>query len=436
MTIKSIEARVPTWLEQQWHECLHLETIQPLTQIRKDNWHAFTQKGLPTKKNENWKYTDLTFLETASYSLVNLVNTVDVDYIHKIISSYRLQDSDSILLVLVNGCFIPAMSDLNKLPKNVIINRLEKAWQEQEMIIKQCHTNDIDHPFVNLNEAMWKEGLFIYIPDGCDVTLPIHLLSIATEGVAFIAHTRHVIVLGERSRVTLLEDYAALSAVDYMMNLVVTMLVNKQAKLNHYKIQRESNRAVHMAYTVIKQMENSEVTTTHFSSGASFARDDLKVTLQETGASCQLASFYHLHQDHQYIDYHIDVDHIAHNSHSDMLYKGILDKQSRAVFSGKLFVEKEAQKIIAYQANHNILLSKEAEVYSKPMLEVYADDVKCKHGATIGQLNHDALFYLCSRGINQQEALNMLLNGFTDDIFSRVTHPGIKQHAQKTVRFR
>jgi len=155
--------------------------------------------------------------------------------------------------------------------------------------------------------------------------------------------------------------------------------------------------------------------------------------LLEKGAQCQTGGFYHLREANQYIDNHIEINHEAAHSSSDMLYKGIVDNRSRAVFNGRLYVKQDAQKILAHQANHNLLLSTQAEVYSKPELEIYADDVKCKHGATIGQLDQDALFYMCSRGIPYADAVNILLRGFAEEILDRVTHAGMKKRVQEAL---
>ncbi len=157
--------------------------------------------------------------------------------------------------------------------------------------------------------------------------------------------------------------------------------------------------------------------------------------MQEPGAACQASGFYHLHRAHQYIDHHVEINHVAPHTNSEMVYKGILDNQSRAVFNGRLFVKKDAQKIVAHQANHNLLLSNRAEIYSKPELEIYADDVKCKHGATTGQLDQDALFYMRARGIGYQEAVNILLQGFADEIIDRVHHKGVKMRVKELVSY-
>jgi Fe-S cluster assembly protein SufD len=188
-----------------------------------------------------------------------------------------------------------------------------------------------------------------------------------------------------------------------------------------------------MANTFVFQQKDSCVSLVNFSLGAKFARDDVMVTLQEAGSECRTAGFYRLTNDNQYIDNHINIDHAAPRSCSEMVYKGVLDKKSRAVFNGRLYVGTGAQKIEAQQQNHNLLLSNVAEVYSKPELEIYADDVKCKHGATTGQLDQDALFYLRARGIEKTEAVNLLLQAFAADILQKITHADIKAHIEKTV---
>ena len=218
-----------------------------------------------------------------------------------------------------------------------------------------------------------------------------------------------------------------------MMNMMTTIHVAKNAKMQHYKIQQEGRKAVHLASHFVHQQQNSTFSHVNFSSGALFARDDLVVQLLESGAECHTGGFYHLRYDQQFIDNHVVINHVAAHSNSDMLYKGIMENKSRAVFNGRLHVEKNAQKILAYQANHNLLLSKDAEVYSKPELEIYADDVKCKHGATTGQLDEQALFYMRSRGIPRHEALSILLQGFAEEIMQRITHEGIRRRVQEAL---
>ncbi|MBX3708446.1 MAG: Fe-S cluster assembly protein SufD [Gammaproteobacteria bacterium] len=422
---------LPTWMQKDNLEISAPQMPDWLIKFRRAHWEDFLKHGLPTRKDERWKYTDLIFLANKPFANAKQES---VDYLVEIIHQYRLQRSESIMIVFVNGYFVPVLSDLAKLPSNVIACNMDTALQQYPEMIKANWPSPINahnYPFGSLNVAMFNNGLFLWLPDSCQLTMPIHLLSLAIGEDEFITHPHHLFVLGQNSKLELVEEYFSLVSHSYMMNIVTTINAGKNAKLDYYKIQQESKQAVHMAHTFIHQQQNSQVSLTNFSFGSLFARDDVVIKLQEAGADCHTSGFYHLRHDNQYVDNHIDISHAAPHSHSEMLYKGIVDKKSRAVFNGRLCIEKNAQKILAYQANHNLLLSNEAEVYSKPELEIYADDVKCKHGATTGQLDQEALFYLRSRGIEREKAIAMLLQGFSEEIIQRITHPGIKLRVQE-----
>lgn len=416
-----------------WLPALAASSDQPawLQEYKQRQWQAFLQCGLPTKQNERWKYTDLSFL--ANHQFSEAIHA-KIDELQDAIHQHRLRRGDSVMLVFVNGYFVPSHSDLSKLPKDVIACHLAEAVRLHPELVREVYTNAIDakqYPFASLNAAMTTDGLFFYLPDQCELAAPVHVLSLITDQNEFITHPRHIIMLGNYSKLSLVEEHFSHADQTYFVNQATSIVVGKEAKLDYCKIQHEGNRAIHMANTFVQQAQNSSVKITNFSTGAHFARDDVIVKLQEMGADCSSAGFYRLDNDYQYIDNHLDIKHLAPRTNSEMLFKGILDKKSRAVFNGRLAVEKDAQKILAYQANHNLLLSKDAEVYSKPELEIYADDVKCKHGATTGQIDEDALFYLRSRGIDKDRAMNMLLQGFADEIIARIAHPGVQLRVQE-----
>lgn len=369
------------------------------------------------QKDERWKYTDLSFLESEPFQLTEKV--ASSKQLDDIIASRRLP-GESILLVCVNGFFMQELSDLAKLPEQT---RVSQAISEPG--------NYAGYPFAKLNAENSTDGLYLHIPNDYELNLPIHVLSLMIGGENKIAHPRHHIILGKNAQATFVEECYSLSLQRYMVNTVSNIIVNENAKLTHIKIQAEGEQAIHMASTFVTQKKHAETEFISFGIGGLFARDDLIIQLQESGANCKAAGFYHLRRDKQYVDNHVDITHAASHCTSEMLYKGILEKQSKAVFNGRLLVEKDAQKTLAYQANNHLLLSKTAEAYSKPELEIYADDVKCKHGATTGQLDQDALFYLRSRGIEKDEAMQMLLQGFAEDILNRITHPGIKARVQE-----
>ncbi len=426
-------AMIPAWLQKSGGDKTWSSAPTWLTDFRRKQWDAFLKNGLPTRKDERWKYTDLSFLTNKNFSTAA---RVDPYLLRDVINQHRLQRGESILLVCVNGYFMETLSDIAKLPRQVIACSMGKALQHHADIVRANWPDHIDaqkYPFASLNAAMFEDGLFLSLPDDCEINMPVHLLSLVFGDEEFIAQPLHMIVLGQNSKLTLAEECFSHAVQAYMMNSVMMMTVGNHAKLDVCKIQQEGRNAVHMANIFITQKRHSQVSFTNFSSGSLFARDDLVVKLLEPGADCHTSGFYRLRSDGQYVDYHIDIDHAAPHSNSEMLYKGILDKKSRAVFNGRLFVEKDAQKILAYQANHNLLLSSEAEVYSKPELEIYADDVKCKHGATTGQIDQEALFYMRSRGIDKEEAMDILLRGFAEEVMQRVTHPGIKMRIQETM---
>lgn len=422
---------IPHWLQQDITDD-HFAKAKPwLKEFREQHWQAFLQQGLPTRHNENWKYSDTSFLLEQQYVSAK---KMDVSQLVDAVNQHRLRSGDALLMVLVNGYFMPELSDIAKLPANVIACSISEALEKHTDSVKAYLAVDKqNYPFANLNAAMFVDGLFLQLQDHCEISSPIHLLSLVASEAGCVAHTRNMIVLGENSHLTLVEEYFSHEDVGYMMNVVTTIHAGKSAKLQHYKIQKESKKAVHIASHFVQQQQHSYVSHVNFSAGAQFARDDVSVQLLAPGAECHTSGFYHLRYANQLIDNHVDIQHAAPHSNSDMLYKGIMENKSRAVFNGRLHVKKDAQKIVAFQANHNLLLSKEAEVYSKPELEIYADDVKCKHGATTGQLDTEALFYLRSRGIAREDAVNMLLRGFSEEIMQRITHEGIRLRVKESI---
>lgn len=424
---------LPPWMHHNNKESLLTPLPDWLVEFQRLHGDAFFKNGLPTRKDERWKYADLNFLTHKNFSVAT---KEQANNLQDVIHQYRLRCGDSIMLVFVNGYFIPMLSDLSKLPNGMVVLGMIEAWKQYPELIKANWPSKFDakqYPFACLNAAMFSDGLFLYLPKSCQLTMPVHLLSLVLGKDELITHPHNLFVLDQQSKLEMVEEHFSLADQPYMINRVTTINIGKNAKLNHCKIQQEGKQAVHMAHMFIYQQQNSHASFVNFSIGSQFARDDLIIKLKEPGADCYTSGFYHLRGDNQYIDNHIDINHDAPYSHSGMLYKGIIENNAKAVFNGRLCVEKNAQKIVAYQANHNLLLSNEAEVYSKPELEIYADDVKCKHGATTGQLDQEALFYLRSRGIKHEEAVSILLQGFAEDIIQYITHPGIKLRVQEVL---
>lgn len=382
---------------------------------------------VPSRQNERYRYTDCEAIINKQFASAK--HLLCEDSLESILNQYRFRDQQSILLVFVNGYFNVSLSEIAKLPEGIIACHLKDALEKHGELIQKYPSEKIDalqFPFAQLNNDHWLDGMFFYVPDHMQVTVPIHALFLVKDSEGFIANTRNQIVIGENAKLILVEEYSSSSQQEYLMNSMTTIHLQKSAQLEFYKIQQEGDKASHLAATFVYQQENSHLDWANFSLGAAFSRDDLVIKLQEPGATCNTMGFYRASEDKQYVDNHIEIEHFAPHTQSTMLYKGILDAQTKAVFNGRLWVDQKAQKITAYQGNHNLLLSNNAEIYSKPELEIYADDVKCKHGATIGELNQEALFYLRSRGLDEGDARRMLLQGFVEEIMQRINQPEIK----------
>lgn len=405
-----------------------------LVKYQEQQRDLFSRMGLPTRRDDRWKYTDLTFLLSRQFTSPG---ETSIDRVREVVTAYRKKINDEAFIVMVNGEFVPSVSDTAVLPEGVTVCGMGDALREHEALIKaflHAEMNSQQCPFAVLNTALFSSGLFFHVPEAIHIDKPVHLLFLALDQSGFIANPRQVMILGKASRLTLVEHCCSVSSQSYFMNSVTQISAGEACELDYVKWQNEQAQAVHMAHYFVSQKKDSRLVMTNLTAGGAFSRDDVMVNLSESGAECRTGGFYRLSRDDQYVDHHININHAAPHSNSEMLFKGILDKKSRAVFNGRLHVEKGSQKITAYQANHNLLLSDNAEIYSKPELEIYADDVKCKHGATIGQLDQDAMFYLCSRGIEKKEAQSMLMQGFADEIFERITHDTLRLHAKEWMR--
>lgn len=398
----------------------YLPEINGLRAFQQKQLSAFQERGLPTRKEELWKYTDVSRLAKQEFCWAKKTSAV-------------LEKKFGISIVFVNGHFDPLLSDLSLLPENVLLCPLSEAFEQCAEEVKPYITQAFDlhrHPFVVLNNALMTDGVFISVPKNTIVSTPIHCLYLNTQQQDFMIHPRNIIIADANSQVTVIEEYLADRAENYFTNAVTILEARENAHVHYHKIQAEHTTASHIASLLVNQQQNSTVSCFNLAVGARLAREDVLVGLQARGASCHLNGFYYLSQNLQHIDNHLHVDHIAPHGTSSMNYKGILDKKSRAVFNGKVYVHKDAQQINAQQANHNLLLSADAEIDTKPELEIYADDVKCTHGATVGQLDAESLFYLRARGIEHSEAVNILTHAFADDVFSKIENPAIKDYIE------
>jgi Fe-S cluster assembly protein SufD len=409
-----------------------------LSNIRENAMSNFAEMGFPSVKDEEWKYTNVAPI--ARIDFTSSVFTEAAELSEATDSSlFTCEEAADSQLVFFNGILRNELSSLSALPEEVVaINLSQAAVDERYAPMLQEHlargADYVANGFTALNTAFISDGAFVYIPKGVTVSVPIHLLFIS-DGTNTASFPRVLLVAGENSSATVIESYAGAQDGQYFTNAVVEVVLKDGARLEHYKVQRESNKAFHIATTEVDLGPNTSYDTTTITFGGALSRHDVHVTMDHEGAECWVDGFY-LVTANQHTDTHSVIDHRKPHCTSHQLYKGILDGKSRAVFNGKIFVRHDAQKTDAMQTNKNLLLSNEARVDTKPQLEILADDVKCAHGAAVGQINEDELFYLETRGIHQDLARNLLTYGFAEEVIGKIKIESIRAQLDEAVLHR
>jgi len=399
---------------------------------RREAVASLARKGLPTRRDEDWKYTDLGPMRAAlgdraweGPSAPALIDTASL-------GASAMAELDAWRLVLVDGRF---RAELSQLPDGVQLRTLaDLLTQDAESALEALSLDErapLFNGFVALNVAMAIDGICLHVPDGCRLDRPICLLHISSHAGA-VAHVRHAILLGRAAEATVIEQFTGHGGEAGLTNVVTTIRVGEAACFSHYRLQEEDGRRFHIGRTDVLQKKDSQYTSHVATLGAALSRTDLVVSLQAPGAACELNGFYLLGA-RQHADHHTRIDHVAPDCMSREYYRGVLDGHARAVFNGKVVVHKGAEKTDAVQSNGNLLLSPHAEVDTKPELEIYADDVKCGHGATVGQLNADALFYLRSRGLPEAAARNLLTYAFADDVVRRMALEPVRARFERLI---
>lgn len=398
------------------------ESLEPawLSQIRKESLALFAQNGFPTTENELWRFTNISPLANIPFGEPH---SIEENRIRENLAKETALYLPGIHLVFINGIFSKTFSSFPKLPSGMKVENLaavlarDPAWLEPYFAQKGSYE---DQPFAALNTAFTPDGVGIYIPKGVVVHDPIHLIFYQTsEKKPIMVSPRILIVAGRESKATIVENYLGAANEAYFTNAVVEMNAGENSSLDHYTLQRESEAAYHIATTHVHLDRDCRFSACNIALGGALVRNNLNIYMDGEGIDCSLSGLYMI-RNRQHVDNHLRVEHAQPNCTSSELYKGILDHQSRGVFHGKIHVHPHAQKTNAKQTNMNLLLSNEAEVNTMPQLEIYADDVKCTHGATIGRLEENELFYLRSRGIDVETARNLLTFAFASDIVRRI----------------
>jgi Fe-S cluster assembly protein SufD len=380
-----------------------------LRQIRRDARERLDESGFPTVRDEHWKYT-------------NVAPILKVPFVEAPAEGpSRIETPrEGTQLVFVNGRFAAALSST---PHNgVQVGSLREVLATQPELAEP-HLGRVlqdGNAFALANAAALEDGAFVRIPRGTVSEEPIHLVFVSEPVFGpTVSHPRNLIVLDAESHAAVVETYIGAAGETYLTNSVTEVVLGAGANLDLYKVERESTSAYHVATTEVRQERDSRFASHSLSFGGALARNDLNVRLDAEGADCTLNGLF-IGSGTQHLDNHTLIDHAKPHGTSRELYKGIMAGKSRGIFHGTIIVRPDAQKTDAMQTNKNILLSKEALVNSTPALEIFADDVKCRHGSTIGQLDEGAIFYMRARGIGEAEARSMLVSAFANDVASRI----------------
>ncbi len=400
------------------------EVDSPLHEIRREALKRFENQGFPTKRDEEWKYTNLKPILKDDF---RLLPKSDEDIEFKDVKRFFLNDVDSYKLVFINGVFSSWLSETTH--QNWDVCTFGSALKKYRDVLDEYFSEATpkNHPLVDINTAFSKEGAFIRIPKNKVVDKPIQMIFLNTNSSSEImVQPRNLIVVEEGAQVEIVERHQNLTDNSVFTNSVTEVFAKANSVVDLYKIQNDNSSATLVDNTFVQQKRDSEVTIGTFSFGGRLIRNNLNFYLTEPGCVANMDGIT-LIDGNQLVDHHTLADHQAPHCNSNELYKGIFDEKSHGVFNGKVIVHKDAQKTDAFQANNNVLLSDTAQIDTKPQLEIFADDVKCSHGCTVGQLDEDAMFYLQSRGINKKEARAMLMYAFTNDSLERIKISSLKR---------
>lgn len=407
--------------------CFKESEPEYLSDLRAKSADRFKALGLPTTKLEDWRFTSIAPVLKVDFNNSDNANNTPLPTF----TAYS-----SIIVVLVNGKFSAKDSNISSLPKGLKISTLKEAISNNEALVKQHlgeHTKDTEHPFVALNTALFEDGVFIHVEKNTVIETPVQIVDLAvTDQNAVAYNTRSLVVVDENSQLTVIEINTGAESTVYLNNNVFEAYVDKASVLYHYRVQNESKQAFHFSTIdgTVESTANFVTQTINF--GGKFVRNDVGITLNGKDGFCTMNGLTYLNGS-QFVDNHTRLDHAETNCETHELYKTILDDNAKAVFTGKIMVRQIAQKTNAKQTNKNLLLSPTAQIHSNPQLEIFADDVKCTHGATIGQIEASQLYYLKSRGISEAEARRMLVFAFANDIVEKIHVKELREDLEKAL---
>lgn len=401
--------------------------------LREDGIAEFSELGFPTTRDEDWRFTNVTPIARAAFEISkNGYSEPSADDL----AGFMFEGKTAGTLVFVNGNYAPGLSNIENLPEDVIISNLARALADHEEIVREHLAKYADikgQAFTALNNAFFEDGGFVYIPSGTVLDAPVHLLYVSTPTeTPRITNPRNLIVSGDNAKADVVEQYVSLEQSVYLSNVVTEIVVGENSTLGHYLIECESKKSFNISTLRVQQARNSNIHSHSVLLGGAIVRNNVHPVLAGEGCDSLISGLF-MPGGRQHMDNYMKVEHASPHSDSRQFYNGILDGHSRGVFHGRIVVHEDAQKTDAKQTNRNLLLSDHAQIDTKPQLEIYADDVKCTHGATIGQIEEDAIFYLQSRGISKEAAQDIILNAFTNETLDSITLEPVKDYCSALV---
>ncbi len=430
----SAVAKLESWLENytEGERQAPGRALPWLSRLREDAFARFYETGFPTTRDEDWRFTNVSAIARTHFRPAGPAKLTKKD-----VAPWKLEGAAA-QLVFVNGRYAPELSDVKKLPKGVTVASLRaQVEQHPETLEKHLgrYADTQRDAFVALNTAFLGDGAYVHVARGVVVEAPICLLYLSTqEDAPAMTHPRNLIVAEDESQVAVIEDYVSVGGESVAFSNAVTELVaGENANVQHYLIEREHLKAFNVSTLRIQQGRSANVASHSLLLGGGLVRNNVHPVLAGEGGECLINGLF-LGTGRQHLDNYMHVEHASPHCGSRQFYNGILDGQAHGVFHGRIVVHKNAQKTDAKQTNRNLLLSDDAQIDTKPQLEIYADDVKCTHGATIGQIEENALFYLQSRGISESEARKLLLMAFAEECVERMHSEVARKHIEGLIR--
>jgi Fe-S cluster assembly protein SufD len=404
-----------------------------INSFREEAFLKYAKLGIPTKKNEAYRYTNLNTFFNHGYKSIFM--PVPSDFVRAEEFRCDVQDLDAHGLVLLNG-FYPTLNDkLKQLPNGVWVGSLNEASVKFEDLIKKHYgkyaKSDSDG-LIHLNTAMASDGVFIYVPKNVVLKKPVQIIDLVHSEEDMFNQHRNLVIVEKGAEITLIVCDHTLTPQKFLTNAVTEIYVGENSHFDIIRVQNEHNNACKITHTFIHQERNSYAASNNITLHGGLVRNSTYHYLAGEGSQSYSYGLY-LADKFQHIDNFVNVEHAAPNCTSNQLFKGVLDDMATGAFNGRIFVGKDAQGTVAYQKNNNILLTDDAKMDTKPQLEIYADDVKCSHGATVGQLDENALFYLQSRGINKHEARLMLMFGFAHEVIQNINIEALRDRMDNLV---